>query len=186
MLVLASAVDNGLTPPTGWNWLAPSGAGSGLVNLMYGIVGQGGLTAATSYSFGGNSAVTQLLEIAGMSKTIAPSVSSDPTDYGLTRTRNLTIPSTAGLGLIVWGARSDTATGGYSSITDALSPGEVESRLTNSINNSMPAGSALTLAVSQLTTDPFKVSAPFTVAGTFATGSAPNESADGYVVWLHP
>jgi hypothetical protein len=186
LLLLVSAIDNALTAPTGWTWLAPPSTGDQRLNIMYGIVGENGLTAAKSYNLRGQRANSQIFEVTGMSKTVAPIISSDPVQYELTKTRTLKIPAAGGLTFIVWGARSDTPVGGISGLVDVLPSGQREDRLTSSINYPMSLGSALTLVVSKISTDPYTASQPLSVTTTISSGDAPNLTTDGEIIWIHP
>ena len=156
MLLMIGSIFNPITPPTGWTALD---AGPELA-VDYCIVGggTGQCPAATSYNFSGNGAIAKIFDLAGTNTAYAPVISTDSTTYNGIVSRSLLIPQTGGLTFDAYAAYTSSNSGGVTSITDALSPGQTEANTIAVVNQGATTG-ALSLSINKLTSETFQVPA---------------------------
>jgi hypothetical protein len=152
---------------------------------MYaGSVGSNGLGPATSYSFGSDSGIIELLDISGAPASDPGLVGQDPEFPVLTNIgRSVSVPQAGGLLLSAWTGYTDLATG-FEAIGEILPTGQFENPLSYSLNNAISIGGSASMRVSQIIGDPFSVPQPYTIVGTSAVLG--DWGFDGDVIWVRP
>ncbi len=167
--------------PAGWTRRdAPSNNG---FFIYSGVVGAAGLNASDAYSFGTNSGAIEILDVADGSPSQPVLAGADPVQWQAQFPRSLTIPAAHGLLLSAWGGYTYNATG-MAAMAEALPAGQAEHALSYSLNNPIAAGGAFSLRVSQITSEPYVASQPFTTVGTIAV--AGNWNFNGDLIWIAP
>jgi len=170
-----------ITTPAGWT--QRDGPGNAGFFIYSAIVGSAGVPAATAYAFGANMGDIELLDVTGASQTAPVLAGSDPIQWQAQFPRSLAIPQAGGLLLTAWGGYS-YASNGFQQINEALPTGQTERALSYTLNTAIASGGAVSLRVSQITSEPFAASAPFTMIGTIAVSSEWNINGD--LVWIPP
>jgi hypothetical protein len=175
---------NAWTPvaaPAGWT-KRDGPANSGFF-VYSGIVGSNGLAPATTYAFGTNIGVLQVLDISGASTTKPILTASDPVEWQADFPRTLSVPSAGGLMLTAWGSYTYSPTG-MTQINEALPAEQSEKGITYKLNAAIGANGAFSMRIGQITTEPFKAPQPFTDTGTIAVSSEWN--FNGTLLWIPP
>jgi hypothetical protein len=178
--VLVAYVDawTPVATPQGWTRTdAPSNSG---YFVFTGVVGKNGLPSSTTYSFGENWGIVNMLDITGASPSGAILVSADPDQWQPQFPRTLTIPAAHGLLLAGWGGFSYLANG-FSAINDQLPTGQAEKILSYSLNNPVANYGSFSLRLTQMTSEPYSASPPFTIIGSI---EATNWNFNGDLLWI--
>jgi hypothetical protein len=183
LLLAFILADAPVTPPTGWTEIDGQNLG-GDFQMYAGSVGSNGLGPATSYSFGSDSGIIELLDISGAPASDPGLVGQDPEFPVLTNIgRSVSVPQAGGLLLSAWTGYTDLATG-FEAIGEILPTGQFENPLSYSLNNAISIGGSASMRVSQIIGDPFSVPQPYTIVGTSAVLG--DWGFDGDVIWVRP
>ena len=173
-----------VTVPVGWTKI--DGPGNSGFFVYSGIVGTGGLGSTSSYAFGTNSGVIQILDIAGESTTGPVLAASDPVQWQAAFPRTLSVPSAGGLMLTAWGSYTYSPTG-MTAINEQLPAGQTESVLTDQLNDAIGAkgaNGAYSMRIGEITSEPHSGPQPFTAVGTIGVSSEWN--FNGELIWIPP
>ncbi|MGP6191616.1 MAG: hypothetical protein ACLPSH_16435, partial [Vulcanimicrobiaceae bacterium] len=170
--------------PTGWT--QKDGPGYLSFSVFTGVVGENGLQAAQSYTFGTSTeGVVQILDVkdAGTGLVFA----SDPTQWPATLTRTLTVPKAGGLMLTAEAAWE--MANGVSSISDTLPAGQTESTISSTLNqtiytNDSYSGSSYDLVVKQVTSEPHSAKQPFSQSMTPQWNNNTDFNLNDELIWI--
>jgi hypothetical protein len=167
-----------VSTPTGWTQVdAPSPSG---YFVFTGVVGKNGLAASTTYSFGKNWGVVDLLDIRGAASKAAVVYSADPDQWQPQFPRSLAIPKARGLLLTGWGGFSYLSNG-FSSIAEQLPRGQAEAILTYSLDNVAQSIGSFSLRIAKVTSEPYDAPSPFTAIGSI---DASEWNFNGDLLWI--
>jgi hypothetical protein len=182
VLIAIIVATSGITTPPGWTQI-DGVANQGGFQLYAAPVDANGVAPATTYSFGTNTGVIELLDVSGVSTTSPGVVGKDPDFPELTNTvRTVAIPRNKGLLLSIWSGVSNLPTG-FEALEEQLPANAYENVLTYSLNNPVGANST-SLRVSEALGEPFSAPHPYTVVGSSAVLG--DWFYDGVLLWLDP
>jgi hypothetical protein len=180
---LVAVVDSWSPPSAPAGWTQQDGPGNLDFSVFTGVVGQNGLSASTSYTFGDDVGIVQIVDVAGGS---GGAVASDPAQWTLPLSRSRTISKSGGLLLTAWGAYTNNANG-LQSFSDQLPSGQTETVLGavyNSAINASGENGGFDLRVSKITSEPQTAAQPFTDLGNVAQSGG--YDLNGELIWISP
>jgi hypothetical protein len=184
--LLIAFVNSWKAPSAPKGWTQKDGPGYLSFNVFTGVVGESGLAAAESYTFGTSTeGIAQIVDIRNAGTDVL--FASNPTQWLATLTRTLTVPKADGLMLTAEGAWE--MANGVSSISETLPSGQSDSIISSTLNQTIStgdsfSGSSYDLVVKQVTSEPYSAKQPFTQSMTPDWNNNTDFNVNDELIWI--